>query len=202
MKESRFEQRIQKRIQQLPKFEPKQDIWENIQSRLSFEKHLKKTLDSLPNSQPKNELWMTIAKSLDNNVVRDKSEVSKSLLFYMTAVAASIAILIGFYFKTNLKPDITITEEIATIENNIDFQWNVPEPIEYINEQCKKQNSICNDPEFIENKKQLEELDKELRNLKKVINRYGESPELIKSVIIIENLKTEIILELMNSLNS
>ena len=76
------------------------------------------------------------------------------------------------------------------------------DPIAFIDQHCAKLKETCNASEFKEKKEILNELDKELQKINEMIERYGESPALIKSQIKIENMRARTIIEVIKMLNA
>ena len=107
------------------------------------------------------------------------------------------------FLLKNQDSKIVYTQEYV-LEDEAEIQEPAQEtdPIKYLEENCRRIPEVCQTPEFLEQKRMLLELDNEHKQLTEVINKYGESPELIKSLIKIENLKSRIMKDLIKTVNS
>jgi hypothetical protein len=195
-----FEEKLGKVIEQLPEFEPDNFVWAKIEAQLVFEEKLGDEKLNLPEINFSNKSWEYIDYKLDNKV-----KPIKKIVLYALSVAATIVIIFGISGIFNKNQDVRITYSKEQITANESLNENEdPElnPLEFIEQNCLAKKEICNSPEFKEQKKALSELENERKKITKTINMYGESPILIKSLIKIENLKSEIIKDLIKKMNS
>jgi hypothetical protein len=194
--EDKFEKYLNKNIKALPEIDHDKNLWFKIANELDFDERIELACSTLPVLEHKNDLWDRI----QNN------ETHKfRLLAYSIGIAASIllAILFNTHFNGSKEYIITCstevqynTEKIATgIQNNDNIEI-------MLQQYCQYSNLNCNNPEFIQIKNQLSELEVEIQKLNKVITTYGESPELIQYIIKMENQKSDLINEILKKSES
>lgn len=202
-----FWHRIRRKIRQLPEVEPKDMVWDNINAAISFEERLHDVIPQLPEIKPKQTVWENISENIETYDTKTRVLKRERLIVYFSAAAASIAIiLISVFYLINNKThiEITINEEQIIEEREPELKAMTSEktdPYEFIDQHCKRQQKICNGQDFIEKKELLTELETELKKINKIIEMYGESPALIKSMIKIENMRSETIREVIKMLN-
>ncbi len=199
-----FEKKLKKTINNLPLHDPKPETWDVIQSRLDFNDKLAKEIRFIPTHEPSEHTWNKIEPLLKPGL---KVSKSKYLILGFTSAAASIILFFSlWFFKHQPSHDsITISEE--TVEG-----WKQPvaltedttsqTAIQFINKQCENKSYICSNPGFAEKKKQLEEVEAQIKVLKNIISTSGSSPSLIKSNIKLENLRTRLMKDLLNLITS
>jgi len=200
-----FEEKIGILIPHLPEYEPDKAMWGKIEAQLQFEEKLDNQLLQLPEFEFKEDIWAKISDQLNVDVKAKPSNKIKKFIIYSLSAAAAIVLLFGLSSILSNKPEteINYSQETVSIDEQVEISETVEfDPIKLLDQNCLSVPEICSSPEFIEKKDLLLELDTEYRNISEVINRYGESPELIKSLIKIENLKSEIIKDLIKKINS
>jgi len=207
MKRDDFETILKKNIPELPEYEPKENLWESISSNLDFEAALEKNKPNLASYSPDENLWNKIEVSINQKKhdTNHRARVIK-LLRIPASIAASILLVVTFYFAFN-KNNVTLshTEEVALewqgkperIESN-----NLINPEKFIQETCQKHNFICETEEFREKSELLNELNQNLERINAEINTYGTSVPLEKSKIKVENLKAQVVKELIKQILS
>ena len=88
--------------------------------------------------------------------------------------------------------------EIGTMET----EGEELDPIHTIEALCTSGAAVCQTEVFMEKLSLYTELSEELEQLEGVITKLGESPELVYSVIKIENLKSNTLQELIGLIHS
>ena len=174
-------------------------IWDNIEKALDFDDQLKLRIPDLPVFEPENTLWVKI----EDNLPKRKMDITPvQYLIRIASVAASIAIIIfatnGLY-RMEQKNFVVQTEIISIKTNDINIEDKAVNEINLI---CKSNMPICDQPEFRELIEQYDELNKEELELKQAINKIGDSPEMIKAMIKIENLKSETLVDIFTLIQS
>ena len=198
-----FDNKLNKVIQTLGEFDPVGNAWLKIESQLSFEEELDRKVMSLPVSDFKPVIWNNVVRQLTQNHKTKTNTKIKKIILYSFSAAASIILLLGVLtlISENYNTEITYSQEFIVDEGDTGIGVNDLEPLEYLESNCQSLPEICKTPEFLQQKQMLIELNNEHNNLTEVIKKYGESPELIKSLIKVENLKSEIVKELMKAIN-
>lgn len=200
---------LRKAISELPSFEPSNELWNKIEYDLDFDNKISGKLLTLPEYDAEPGLWDNIEKSLDKDSYKIRRRKNLTLAKYITGVAASITfIILGLEVMLNEKPktvDISYTEEVIVDEHRFtsDGADKVQDDaIQFIKQNCEVNNEICETPEFVELKTQLDELDAAISQLDIAVKKYGKDPDLIRTQIKLENLKSQVTKELIQKLNS
>jgi hypothetical protein len=200
MRNDNFNEKLEKVIKSLPEVEPNKELWGQIEAQLSFEEKVNAEIINLTEFDINDRTWEKIENRLNNS----KKSVRKVLIYSLSA-AATIALILGLSGIFNKNQEVKIsysTEQISTDKNNDEEEQTELDPLQFLEQNCLAKAEVCNSPEFKEQKAALLEIENERKNITETINAYGESPELVKSLIKIENLKSEILHDLIKRLNS
>lgn len=194
---------LKSKLESLPVFEPNDSLWNEIENRLDFDNKLSSIVSDMPNYDPKQDLWDSINEKLDST---NKPKTKHFKLYQLITAAASILLLISFsiHLTSNNKKQYLIETEFVI---NDDFKEQVSTPneenaLKLIEEMCENNLPQCNSDIFREKVGLYNELDIESVKLESVIASIGESPEIIKAMIRIENMKSQTIQELITLVNS
>lgn len=205
MKNNDLENILKRTIPMLPEYEPDKKLWDSISSNLDFDIELEKNRSNLPTYSPDESLWYKI----DKNINQEKNHRTKiiKLLRVPVSIAASVLLLVTIYFAFNKNNGISVshTEEIAMewqSKPEINESINAINPEKFIQETCQRHNFICETEEFREKSELLNELNKNLERINAEINSYGTSVSLEKSKIKVENLKAQVVNELIKQILS
>lgn len=196
--------RLKAKLENLPVFDPKDSLWNEIENRLDFDLKLNVALNHLPNFEPKQELWYSISEKLDSSVDKKTKHLRP---FQWLTIAASILLLIsvGIYFSKTNKNKLLVETELSYNETHFDLKsenLNEGKALEMIEQLCASNQPQCNSIAFREKIGLYNELENEAIKLESVIETIGESPEIIKAMIRIENMKSQTIQELITLVNS
>ena len=198
-----FEKKIKTKIKNLPLHDPEQKAWEAICKRLDFNNKLTERVQELPFHEPLENAWNKIEIKIKPTL---KISSTRYLLITLST-AAAIALFIGIWSinRQRNRETITVTQEVIN-------DWKQPAisnadtisqtAIQYINKQCETKSYICDRPGFNEKKKQLQEIDNQIKELQNIINTTGSSPSLIISSIKLENLRTRLMKDLLNIIST
>jgi hypothetical protein len=210
---------LRKTIEELQSFDSDLNLWNRIHERLDYDEKITRLIPFLPEFNSSEHLWGKIENKLDKKDTLRKRGRVISIVKFSSAVAASIALVITMDLLTPepvVKPTsktitISYTQEPIEKENKIAEEKkkeSIPvadkvetEAITFINSTCQVNAIVCETPEFKELKSQLIELESQMGMLDEAL-KFGEDPELIKTKIKIENLKSRITKELIQKLNS
>lgn len=209
---------LRKTIEELQSFDSDLNLWDRIRERMDYEEKITRLIPFLPEYNSRENLWEEIENKLDEKATKSKRKKVISIISYSTAVAASIALVITIDFSSQ-KPVAQVSTKTVTISYSQEVVEKEPkiikekkeiipvadkvetEAISYINTNCQVNTEVCESSEFKELKSQLIELESQMGMLDEAL-KYGEDPELIKTKIKIENLKSRITKELIQKLNS
>ncbi len=170
----------------LPEYEPKDDVWKNIEAKLN-DHVLKKAIGKLASYEPKDELWEQIEVEL----------APKTIEFHAwkwVSIAACIALMVGVYFWYNTDNQPLIYSEQKIDENLLlNPSDDSQQQYEMIVAYCKQQTYVCENTEFKALKTELEELNTASIQLKEAVGQYNTEPELMAQLTTIEQQKSEIL---------
>lgn len=205
MKKDGFEYILNEVIPRLQDYEPAKNLWERISSILDFEVEVKKSMPNLATYSPDVDLWSRIDKQINPRIVKEKKIVN--LLRVPVSIAAIFLLIITIYFAFNQNRGIrtTYSEEVAmewqNIQQTVEFDSSM-NPERFILEACSKHSFICETEEFKEKWALLSELNQNLHKINGEIDRYGTSVSLEKSKIKLENLKSQVVKEMIKHIVS
>ena len=111
----------------------------------------------------------------------------------------SFSIGISWYVSTDSDSQLSWSQEQQTDleDNDYDISSIETEALEIIQHNCIQRQLICENPAFKTLNVELDNLEMEIESLNLMINQYGNDPTFIKSRIQLENVKAEIINQLM-----
>jgi hypothetical protein len=188
----------------LPEFEPKANLWSQIEQTLDFDDLLEAKIKDLPEFEPSLE-WNSILEEIS---VEKKPKIIKFPSFIRWSIAASVLLILGFVWVFNKKSDegvISYSVE-KQVEIQSDLQTNVSnsegDAEKFINQQCEEVEVVCMKPEVKELRAELAELNLNQRDVETQIEQFGNDPALVQAQIKIENQKAQVTKELINILRS
>lgn len=184
---------------------PDDGLWSAIEAELDFDEMLVKQLPHLPLYEPNKEIQNGVFDQLPNENRKQFDGVFQSFpngnragfIRLFTTIAASVAVffvlssvLIQLH-RNSLETESKLS--LSTLTGN-DMEQ---EAITEIRQYCNLHMPACHQPEFSELMQLYEELTTEQSELNKAILQLGDSPEMIKAMIKIENLKSKTLQELL-----
>jgi hypothetical protein len=198
-----FDKNLKIKIKNLPLHHPEPAVWDKISHRLDFNDKIDKEIRFIPMHEPLEDTWSKIEPLLKPGL---KVSKSRNLIIGLISVAASVILFFSLWFIKYQSSHETITVSVETVES-----WNPvalnedstsQTALRFINKQCEVKSYICSNPGFAEKKKQLEEVETQIRTIKNIMNSLGSTPSLIKSNIKLENLRTRLMKDLLNIISS
>jgi hypothetical protein len=200
---------LKRAISELPSYEPASKLWNKIESDLSFDDRISDDILLLPEYDVPSDLWDNIEEVLDKDRYKIKRRKILTLAKYTAGIAASITfIILGLevIFADKPKPsEISYTEEVVYDEakfTSAGADKVEDEALQFIKQNCETNNEICESPEFMELRSQLSELEEAISELDVAVKKYGKDPDLIRTQVKLENLKSQVTKELIQKLNS
>jgi len=215
-----MEDTISSQLRDLPLHQPSAAIWETIEAALQdghqdgysgadVRGPVKRTLQ-IPSERADPLLPGEKRPGLRRRVLplagEKRAGLSRRVLLLTTAgVAAVVLILFMIPRLVRTEKGITVESEIVLSEEHgtpVTPAGEDEDPIEVIKDLCKTGAPVCQSELFREKMQLYQELNEELRQLETVIGQVGDSPEIIQSVIRIENLKSGTLQELIQLIHS
>lgn len=202
-----FDNILKDRIKELPSYAPGERLWKAVQDELDAEEAVTKRLADLPVHMPAPGTWESIETSLEAPVAsgRPHKRTSRRLLWLTTAAAAAVILILVIPLFMRSGEKIIVESEVVLSEAQdhiIMPEQSGEDPIEIIRKLCTTGAPVCRTELFLEKMQLYRELDEELRHLESVIGKVGDSPEIIQSIILIENLKSDTLQELIQLIHS
>ncbi len=194
-----FTQQLKDQVKEIPLLNHDPKLWDKINSQLDFEDQLDLKIKELPLYNPHSKLWNEIEKGLDKT-----QKLKSRRILYISSIAASFLLLLGLYVMLRFSSvgSITITTEY---ESNCTLFLETEQDIKLqskIEELCLYASTVCSSEEFIEIKNQLLELNDAINEVNTILEKYGESENLVKRLIVMENEKSILINNLLGILKS
>ncbi|MFA9390029.1 MAG: hypothetical protein ACERKD_09495 [Prolixibacteraceae bacterium] len=196
--------KLKQMINKLPEFEPEALLWDRISSELDFAQQLQDAVEHLPDFEPEHHLWNEISAQLPESRLSKRTKIH---LYRNIIAAASILIVIGLSIlftrdfsstEYTLETEIVFSDYFSPNESHAEEQ----NALSLIESFCLNNQTPCNTNEFKEKIGLYNELENEALQLETAIETLGESPEMIKAMIRIENMKSQTIQELIKLVNS
>lgn len=198
----KFDDILSERLRELPSHTPGENLWAGIGDALNADDAISRKLEDLPMHCPAPGNWEAIEASLPSG---KRARPRRRLLYISSAAAAAIILLLAIPRLMRPVPDISVESEIFQGETRsaaISPGRDNEDPMELIRELCQNGSPVCESASFREKIKLYHELTEELRQLETVISQVGDSPEIIRSVIRIENLKSSTLQEMIQMIHS
>lgn len=198
---------LKKAIVNLPVYAPKAILWDKINEELTIaenEKGLHKTIEQLPSYNPPEQLWDNIESALEAEQ-KPRARVF-SIQRWAAVAAVFVAVTIGtwmFYNATNTEAEyVTVTyseEKVATAFLNVDWEED-EDAFKMVAEFCKSENVVCKQPAFKILTEELDELNAARNELKDAMDQYGNDPELIAQLTIIEHERSGLLKQIIKQI--
>lgn len=197
-----FNINLERVIFHLPDYSPDEDLWNKISNELDFDQRICRQVKSLPVLDHEKDFWIRIEQKLNQDSKITGNRIRR-IITWSISVAASLLLVILYITRITLTPDIVFSEEYQLKESFISFDLlGRYDPVTFLKQLCNYSTEKCADPLFESKMSRLIELDTEIKHLHEIVDAYGESPSLIKSLIIMENQKASLLKELLKTLRT
>jgi hypothetical protein len=202
MSEDIHKENLKKAIHQLPEFEPREGLWNRVAEELDFEQKVKPLIASLPEHEP------TISFDQITERLDDGKKIYRlGFMKYAAAIAASL--FIAYFSWNQFRKGIAAPEKIEysqetvlptdTLNNTDKYEQKA---MEYIEESCNSQPAKCAMKDINVLKTELQYLYNQNQLLQEEGVKYGNDANMVKDQIKLENMKSKVIKELIQKLNS
>ena len=198
-----FKKQLRNTLDNLPEFSPDDKIWERIDDQLNFQEQLKVACRNLPVYEPRENIWQNIENKLGT---RKTVKLFPVVMRYLS-IAAGIAVIlvVSLTVTRGNREKITKTVEIAELNFAIkpnDSDKTTDQAVSFIDAQCKSSSYLCEVPEFHQKQQQLDEVNNELKKVNKVMETLGDSQSLVQTKTKLENIKAQLIKDLVKQVTS
>jgi len=198
---------LKKKIARLPNYTPPSEIWDNIKNEFSFEERLNETLKQLPEYLPQEKIWKSISSELNQtHKIIGLKPIIRTIVWVSTGVAASVVALLlikNVFTSTGSGVKISYSEEtVCKDKMPVNEPYKEIMALEFIKEQCRRNEITCSSTDFQDKIKELEKVDNELKKVNEMEMLSGSSSALITSEIKLTNLRSQLIKELINYFTS
>lgn len=194
-------------LQQLPEYAPPPAIWNELEESLEADAALAAGIKRLPRYEPPSEIWTQIEAQLATATTsRLTATPSRRGLFSRRwyAVAAAVALLLAAWWwqrqsggSLATKGAVAVTQEVADEQL---LQMNAEpedEAFQLIQNLCRSQVPVCEQPEFKTLKTELDELTEAKGELRQALGSFGDDPELHAQLARIERERSEVLRQMM-----
>ncbi len=189
---------ITKKLKDLPLYEPADDLWNSLEQALTMDGVIEKKISQLPLHSPNSDTWEVIERNLPGI-----KRISLNRRYLYIAAAVSLFLVVGIPQVFNRFNGVMVESEIVYPEAKTpEFSADDYLAIEEIKSLCNSGIPVCETDDFKEKLALYQELDSELRQIETVVEHLGDSPVIIKSIIRLENLKSDTLQELIQLLYS
>lgn len=182
------EQALKNAIQELPTYQPSEQLWQRIESNLEW----KDALDTLPTYQPKSDLWERIEQDLPA-----AKTVQMRVRRWSMAAAAIAAILVTTFWWQTQSNQATIEMQYASASYDSSLfvdDWNEDEDaFMTMEELCKKHPFLCKNQQFQLLKDELVELENAKSDITLAMKKYGKQARLINQIKSIEQDRSDVL---------
>ena len=198
-----YKKKLRSALNKLPQHSPDPEVWERIEGQLTFNEQLTFGSQNLPIHEPDEKVWRSIEKQLDHKKIRKIIPVT---IRYLSVAACIAAIIITTLTITRNHKEI-LTKSVEISDNNLQIPTDesdklTDKAISFLDDQCKSSNYLCEMPEFREKHQKLIEVNSELKIMNKEMESLGSSPTMLQTKTKLENLKAQLIKELVKQVTS
>lgn len=186
-------------LNNLPQYEPKDSLWDEIALELSKdqqEANLQESLAKLPAYDPPIKVWDSIHAELN----KSEKPVARIIGWQRWVAAAAVILAIStgtWLFKNTIANEEIVSinyseEKVAASFLNIDWEED-EDAFSMVAEFCKTDHIICKQPDFKILTEELEELNAAKQELKQAMDNYGTDPALIAQLTLIEHERSDLL---------
>lgn len=177
---------LNKALQQLPSYEPKDIVWHEIDQKLN-ELPLQQALPNLPEYEPDQRIW----RNIEHNVTQ------KGQIFPFWKYVAAVLFLgcsIGFWlYDQNQRPLITYSEETVDQRLQVSEETKTDGQYKILKAWCESETVVCNSVGFKQLTEEYEILQLASKQLQDAMGHYNAEPELMKQLSMVEQEKAGIL---------
>lgn len=189
---------LQKALQKLPEYAPGEELWEKMETSL-IEDPFNYIIPKLNKIEPPHSIWERIDHDL---AFREK--YSNIKLWAKWSIAAAAMIILGVIMFNIVNKNYEHKKYAEELLSHKDaFHWQDDDAIvaQTLSLICEAKPEVCRSPEFKKMKKELEYLDQSKQAVVKQLNKHNTDPELNLKLTRIELEQTEIINQMVASVN-
>lgn len=187
---------LEQSIQKLPAYEPPTAVWNGIEQGL--------VLRELPTYEPPAMVWDSIENELYSaEKYSKKLSILRGRLRYYGLAAASLALIFSVaiyaYFNSSDADEVSMAISTEIVDNQI-FIKNEDEVNRdkmILEQLCKTALPKCENPEFLNLKQELEELDNAYYQLKTNLENYNTDSDLVIQLSKIENERSAVLRQMI-----
>jgi len=187
---------LNKGLSELKTFDPPDVIWESISMELSG----KEKLDKLYKFDPPENLWANIEIQLDGRA--NKKSKIETLKWLSWAAAAVIILAISYFLivPANHQSNISYSQETIEHVNINGWAEDDNEIMLVLNQLCASNPVACASPDFKAKEKELNDLDKQKKEILNRMSAYDSNKDLQLMLTKIELEKNEIVKQMISNI--
>jgi len=192
----------------LPEHVPPSSVWELLKENLEADAAVAYGIQRLPLHEPPSEIWTQIeAKLAVESAHRRPNAHPSAATIHLSrrhyAAAAAIALLLAAWWFWNPgtgRPQsaaLAVTQELADdqlLQANAESE---DDAFQLVQELCRTQTPVCEQPEFKTLKMELDELTDAKSELREALGSYGDDPELHTQLVRIERERSAVLRQMI-----
>ncbi|MBK7936466.1 MAG: hypothetical protein IPJ82_05005 [Lewinellaceae bacterium] len=187
---------LQKALGQLPEYEPPTGLWDDLEAALDADGLLSESARSLPQYDPPAQIW----SNLENALVQKKAIRIGFSRKILAAAAVGLLLLGAWWFMspdTSKQGRVVVTQETLNEEIRNSVQEKDDAAFEMLETLCASRAPVCEQPDFIALKSELDELSEAKKELRNTLGRYGDDPALAAQLVRIERERSGLLRQMM-----
>jgi hypothetical protein len=187
-------------LRRLPEYEPPVMVWEQLDTTLSIDAQLTYAAQQLPLHTPPEVIWDQIAAHLPDQQLpagRVSLWLRLALGFVFVAVLFVAWWLLRPATDTNMAAAVVVTQEILDPQIVATVREREDDAYSWVNNLCAARAPVCNQPEFLSLKSELDDLTAAKQQVYAALGQYGDDPDMAAQLVQIELARTQVLQEIM-----
>lgn len=188
-------------LRQLPEYEAPDNIWDMIEAALDTDAHIAASARQLSPYHAPDHIWENLEKELDHSPRRKPAPMRAWLRPLAAAAAIGLLLLsVPWFFKSHSgeSETIVVTQEFLNERLHAPVQEKEDPAFEYVFALCQSRAPICQQPEFLHLKSELDELTAAKASLRRELGQYGDDPGLAAQLARIERERSGLLQQMMS----
>jgi hypothetical protein len=197
-------------LERLPVYAPPEGVWEAIADALEAEEALAAQVQALPQYEAPPEIWSKMEAKLP--VVSTGGVLQRNFLrivnrsWHFGAAAVAVGLLLGAWYWRQLNAGTGSAEMVMLHQKTVSILavnlQQEPEDAAFaaIETLCLNQKIVCEQPDFIALKSELDELSAAKAVVRNALGPYGDDPTLTSELVQIERARSELLQQMMQLL--
>lgn len=194
---------LHRALAELPRYEAPVSLWGEICLAMDADDEFVARLKQLPVYQAPDEIWSNIEAALPEKSEPRKLHIRRSILRWSAAAAIAV-LLAATWLLIQPRPDdmtaeerITVSRQVFNEEISAAYHEKEDDAFQLVSELCRERAPVCEKPEFLALKTELDELTLAKTELKKAIDRYNDDPGLAAQFVRLERERSAVLKQMI-----